>query len=465
MRLSRFVRRLGADDGFTMVLVIGAISLISVLAVSGYVLASQSLHETGRLQTESRAFQAASSGMDKVLASFDGNPGNFEGPTTQGDRYRVAVTYDGSFQYSVISTGTSQGETAVVRQDFFFMDLWGTSIQAVNNGGKYGSAGSWNGGSTIRGPFYIAGAVDMNSNLDLIGGPLFVSGGNAAFKGGVNITPGTSGVYRIYCSGTVSGVSNSSTVKIYTTAPKIELPWTDPEYMDLMRQEAKDQSKDNMIGLREVSNQEVTSRGNSTYKYVPGNLTINGSTASFGQINTAASPAYWDDFAYDTSTDTLYIEGVVFVEGDVTLGTGIRAYKGNGCIVTPKGITVSTGTFLQPVGGDANPDDLSATAALALVSGGDINLESSSFEGVVFANGALNLNRTGGWTTTMHGPIHANAINSNDTHNEIAAEELPDGSSIISVLPYGVPGGPTDPRGGEYTSIGKIIPGTWSRVQ
>ncbi len=65
-------------------------------------------------------------------------------------------------------------------------------------------------------------------------------------------------------------------------------------------------------------------------------MTIDGST-SFGRFNydptnTVNSGTAYDDFAFDAVNDTLYVNGTVFIDGDLTITVPV-VYKGNGAIV------------------------------------------------------------------------------------------------------------------------------------
>lgn len=97
------------------------------------------------------------------------------------------------------------------------------------------------------------------------------------------------------------------------------------------------------------------------------NLVINDATPSFGwwgPVNAGNSEVGYttiassypagvydtnvhDDFAWDTSTNTLYIEGTVFVDGDVTINPNIL-YVGNGTIVANGEITING--LMRPAG-------------------------------------------------------------------------------------------------------------------
>ena len=72
----KLIRR---DEGFAMAAVMGVVALVTVVAVGGYWIASQTLHESQRIENESKAFQVAQSGLDRELAAF--NPAALMGGT------------------------------------------------------------------------------------------------------------------------------------------------------------------------------------------------------------------------------------------------------------------------------------------------------------------------------------------------------------------------------------------------
>jgi len=50
--------------------VLGIGVVISILAVTSYTIASQALHESVQMENDTKAFRAASSGLDEVLSTF-----------------------------------------------------------------------------------------------------------------------------------------------------------------------------------------------------------------------------------------------------------------------------------------------------------------------------------------------------------------------------------------------------------
>ena len=473
-----FVRQQIEDEqGIALMVVIGVIALISVMAVGGFALASQSVHSTARLQTEEKSFQAASSGLDRVLATF--SQANFQGQnsyqvsgTTPDGSYLVSVGRDPAvpYRFSIVCTGTAGTETARVRQDFYFLDLWSVNIgQGENPGSPPGTAGDFNGGPEIHGPFFVSGG-NFNSNPDFFGGPLFASK-DVSFGGGTGWYPEPAGTkYVIYAGGACSG-QDASKVIVQHSCPDIELPWVAADYMASMLAKATSQSADNLRGDGNpaVANGEVATTGavntytgtrypgqlaSQPYKVINGPLSITGSSASFGKVSGATN---WDDFAFDTVNNTLYVEGIVYVKGDVTIGSGVANYKGSGIIVSEGDVNIDTGGTFQPVGGGSGANDLSAENSLAVI-GTNVTLgRDSNFEGTVFCNQTFEI----GKSSIFQGAVHANLItNPSPPKAELWMEE---GMAAYKV-PEGMPGTATDPRGSNFGG-GVVIPGTWSRIQ
>jgi hypothetical protein len=505
------LQQLSDDQGFVLPIVIGAIALVTVFAVGGFAIASQTVDKTTIMETEDRAFQVASSGLDREIADFrltdlQGNMGIVHEATLGDGRYIATIQPLGGYRYSVVCTGTVGDQVARVRTDFFYLDMWGINIATGDAGRTPGSAGEWNGGATIDGPFYVANG-DFNSNLDFIGGPFF-SGSDLVFKGGVSFTPDTvGGKYTLYANGTCNRTTGGNLV-VVKGGPKIaddDIPWIDDAYKSKMEEKAKAQSKDNKLGdgnplktIAEVStlNNENTYLGTKKapgatahYKVITppvnGTLTIGATTVAanedFGQVTKTMNPVTGkldvtgsDDFAFDVATGILCVEGVVYVKGNVTIGPNVREYRGSGVIVSDGLITVSTGSWgtngtFQPQNGNASTAtragaiDLTGQQCLGLVGVNGVTIANGSgFEGVIFTNGTLDLQAK----TRFEGAVHARAITARPPSVELFMENFEGrGITITSVLPDGIPGSSSDPRPGGASHAALFSPGTWSRVQ
>lgn len=465
------------DSGVALVAVMGAIALISIIAISGYTMSSQALFDTTRLSSESKAFQVAASGMDRELASFtedsftSGSSTYTKSMQTPDGTYQLTVGRDPSvpYRFTMTCVGTSGGRTSTVEQSFFYMDLWGMSVSAGSNPeGEFGSGAGWNGNSTIYGPLYVSGDVDLNSNPDLWWGPLFISNGDVDFGAAVDFHPYTDEKYNIFAGGAVSGADSDT--QVFNSCPTIDLPWLDDAYFDGMRDNAVTESKDKMFGassVAEIANNEVDVVGGpyvgqaapgatADYKVINGPLTITGATASFGKL-----AAQRDDFAFDTASNILYLDGVVFVDGDVTIGAGVAGYAGSGMLVSTGDVTIATGSSFQPINdnGDGVANDLSVENCLGVATMGDIVIRGCTFEGVVFTNNALRLAKVGGTDAEFEGAVHSNNIISDTPQNVIEMEQ----EFSSSNLPVGMAGSSTDPRGAGFSSSGMVVPYSWIR--
>jgi hypothetical protein len=412
-------RQLADDRGFAMAIAMGAIALITVVAIGTFFVASHVTADSTRVRDESRAFTVAQSGMDRELAQF--NPaalinGSFSktGSTPDGT-YEITVNEIGGGsigEYTLVSTGTSNGMTESVTMRFFYLDLWDMNIGAGESAALGGGSG-WNGNASITGPLYIRGDFDWSANAAYERGPLFVRDGALIASGSGEI--GRAEPIRLFSAQPIQGkVSN-----VYLAAPQsysvpdIELPWVDQAYLDEKRAKAITESHDDIMGGsgRETANIETGGSGspstyttvvpgrvkatNATqyYKVIDGNLTID--ATSFGEWDRVGSvyqgTGTHDDFAFDRPSGTLYVEGTVFIDGNLTLGPNVRRYVGNGTLIVTGDVTIrndgrdAARSALFPLG-----STVSAENALGIVTPGNVDI-TGYFHGAIFANGTVSL--------------------------------------------------------------------------
>jgi len=398
------------DSGIALLTVLGVIAVVTVLSVGSFYLATQTLHSAQRLEDETRAFRAANSGLDKQLATFTDEDveswpvEGIAGSTPDGTYILTLEDLTGE-EYRLVSTGHgTDGTEEAVAQQFFFMNLWemnfaGTGPQSLITGG-----GTLTGSSNIVGPFYMKGTLDVLASMMVLEGPMFVRDGDINYKAGMF---GVSGdPVDVFCNGSIETLTGNKIFlgRTSTSVPDIQLPRIQQEDLEFWAGKAKAESVDNVMGsvasTPTVTNMETDnsvqptsyttvqppSSGtytrtkaddtNVNYKFIgpadgviaaKGNgthpFTLTDATPSFGcwgptNENTIvlaghSSGAYatnvHDDFAWDTDTNTLYIEGTVFVDGDLTIDCDID-YVGNGTIVS-NGDVIIRGT-MAPAGND-----------------------------------------------------------------------------------------------------------------
>jgi len=422
--------RTRSEDGFAMMVVLGAIVLMTVVATGGYLVAEQALHDTGRVTNENLAFQVASSGLDRELAVFtpsklaSGYYTDLEGSTADGT-YRITAQPLGAAgvldEYVLQSTGRARGASETVSQRFFFLDLWGMNI---GDGGGIGGGSGWNGNASITGPLYVRGDLVWTASATLQKGPLFVRGGRLdTTNGSGDIGTAIEPIYVYSTNGIAEGsASRVWKVSLSNSVPDITLPEVDDDYLDAMWEAAQEQSTDNILmrgSSPEADSPETAVPGTPDfpatkapnaspyYKVIGGGsrssrgagmsgLTIDASTPSWGRADTFTLPGYamgtgrHDDFAFDASTGTLYVEGTVFIDGPLTIERPVR-YVGNGTLVCNGDIMISL-VNVMPLN---NAGQMSAEEALGFVSPGTFTVDQCIVRGAIFCDGRFSLLKPG----------------------------------------------------------------------
>jgi len=406
---TRFLNRMRAlaanEDGFALFIVIGITSVLTILAIGGMYLAQQASHEAVTMKNESEAFQAANAGIDAAVARLTSH--GFQdadypvilstAELGSGSAVATMTAVDG-YEYRCVSTGTAlDGTVETVTVQLFYLNIYDMNISSQGNPT---SGAALKGNSSIYGPFYAIGTMDLSSNTSMEKGPLFIKNGNITLGGSGSVGSSTLPII-VYCDGTVpnTGSKNWYVSKLNRTVPLITLPLVDAAYLNTMYGIAREESADNEMGAGTSPNKEtrnsgfdsdpdntndpeytywngvaggrtrITASGTNTsrrYKYIgpyprtsavgagATNVTIDGSTPAFGKFNynpanTTQAGVAFDDWAFNPSTSpaTLYVNGTVFIDGDLTITIPIQ-YIGNGAIVCNGDISVNN---FAPVGG------------------------------------------------------------------------------------------------------------------
>ncbi|MDF1542590.1 MAG: hypothetical protein RQ731_00350 [Anaerosomatales bacterium] len=473
------------DEGIAMPLVMGVISVLTVISIASFALASNALQETTRTQGETIAFQIANAGVDAALEQVyrtGFSTGNFPATGTISDgTYEVMVTRLENSEYELRSTGTDRTgftETVVVR--FFYINLWEMIFAAGNQESLTAGGGGINGNSNVTGPFYVRGAVEMSGYSYVHKGPLFVDG--ALTRQGSAELGQESMPIQLYVSGAYPEPgANAFYRSVSQSVPRIELPrLLDYELLEAA-QKAQEESVDNFLGMREgevAGNNYETDRTNPTpldyrtvdppntgtftrsyarnatpdvhrfgYKYVgagsepsPAGQGTTGLTigpASFGAWYGYGytDPNMRDDFAYDHINQVLYLDGTVFVDGPLTIDRAIK-YEGNGTLIVNGPVTVLGDIYPNTTGrkmdarhaiGIATPVDMSISGTDSNSGPGDLPEHSLA----LYAGGSIRFNNN----ELFVGSIVAGHINMGVNNVHLVTDpDLPD------FLPDSLPG-------------------------
>lgn len=380
MKMRDMLKRLGREDsGIALFIVVGAIALVTIVAVGAYTTSQQSVLNSRRAVEQTRAFQAANSGIDVALArisvnGFDPNAYPFDGTLDDGSTYQATVEATSNAEYICVSTGTdTSGKTETIKVRFFYLNLWNMNLAA--GAGDALGGGAVKGTTSVYGPFYVRGTVELSSNSTVERGPFFIKEGDLYVSG--SGTMGSEGPIDLYVTGSVNGKPSSINIRSQSNAvPDISLPDVDQAYLDEAWQKAKAQSVDNKQGddAAAVANLECVGGDPASYQTMnPPNSgwTRNkapGASAHYKTVCPAAGPSApgtgvsgltiggtgswgsWsgdghytttsrDDFAYDDANNILTVEGTVYVDGPITITEDVL-YQGNGTLIANGDITI-----------------------------------------------------------------------------------------------------------------------------
>lgn len=393
------------DSGMALAIVIGAIALLVLLLTAAFYASSQTLFQSQMADQHDAAFQAASSG---VLVAFTELQGQTSDPPAeaswQGDmpedtaRYEVSVAINAAGDtYSCTSIGIApDGTREIVVATFKVSKGRASSLPWGNNVFYFAdyNGGTIVGNGTINGPFYIifpprstVPTFTLNSAAAQVNiGPLSVQNGDIDIK-----TPPASPI-DVYTNGRLVGNAVGSPNLVYRGwDPAKALPVTRvalDSYLQTSRDNAIRESSDNKMGDTSKANYETAVPGDTSsysalsldppnnrpsgwtrakapgasaaYKVINSGLTISPTTASFGSWSGdghyPTQDDLHDDFAYDSTNHVLYVEGTVYINGDLNLSQPVK-YVGNGVIVCTGAINLNASLEPNtPAGEDGLPD-------------------------------------------------------------------------------------------------------------
>lgn len=408
----------GYDEGFALVVVLGAILIISIVAMGGYALSSQTLTQSTHYAAQNKAYQAASTGLEMEMPYF--SPDHLDRyPKTvnldTGDRYTVTVTDLGAGRYEIKSVGGSVASTEAVLTQFQYLNLWDMNISGGGSG--IGARNGMNGNSWIVGSVYVSGDMELKNNTRLYGGPVFLKDGVYTGNGGV----GSSGNPVDSYGAVPPGYSTPR-----GSVPDLNIPTLSDANMVAYLAMAQKTSNDTSRTGSAPPNADAT-----YYTVLHGDTTISG---NFGnkQID-----------AISVVGNTIYLKpnSVVYVDGTLTFGGNIQYYSGTGIIVAKNGFVIGGG--LAPANGLSEsigvPGDTKTVPmmdnanVLGLLSQGDVTLNSGSWvNAAIFINGGINASAS--VHPNFRGSVICDWINFVSTNSVLATQP-----GMYKFLPSGMP--------------------------
>lgn len=443
------------DSGFALVAVITAAALITAIAIAGFFLATESYNTSNRVTAEARAYQAASTGLDRALAVYSDASVFPQTGELNGDTYVVQkITWSGANQdYELVSTGRSGATTETVRVRFTYFDLWDMNIAGADNS-HIGSGAGFNGNGTIIGKIYANGDFSWTGSAELLGGPVFVRNGTFNRQSSGNTIGTASDPIQMYLDNVPSGVSFDSSGQSITNGvdavkagspPKFDIPWVTNDDLANYLQAAKDQSDVSKGAPAYTGAVRPTNADATYYKWIHGNTTFN---SAFG------TPGVSGDSLAIGADGTLWINGVVYVDGSLTIGTFVQRYHGSGILVARDGVVINGRLVPDQFPANALFTETIPTAtssitaprvvagnALGIITPGEVvvngthgvgdTASSWDFTGAVFSNGAFRAPNTG---TAVRGSLISGGIMFDQPNGYLVTQP-----GLKSALPQGMP--------------------------
>jgi hypothetical protein len=337
----------------------------------------------------------------------------------------VATLNAGQTAYDCVSTGTSRDGTKEVVVATFVIKVQTSSTPPWGYNVFYFagySGGALVGSGLITGPFYMKFPAGSGAALDFgssgggfVGGPVFIENANLTLK---SAPPAP---IEIYTNGTVTleGTAKSHPELVLNRGwdPAKALPITlvnVPSYLSAALANATAQSSDNVMGNTTVANYEALPAGSAAtysalatnppnnrpagwvrskalgagqaYKVISGGLTIGPSTPSWGSWSGdghyPTSGDLHDDFAYDAVNHVLYVEGTVYIDGNLTISTGRQTitYVGDGTLVCTGNVTIGGSIVPATANGPDGTPEPDARHLLCVFSGGTVSITQNNLE-------------------------------------------------------------------------------------
>lgn len=372
--LIRFMRWLG-EEGMALPLVLAAMVILAALSIGAWTASSNVYFMSSRDRVESQALAVAEGGLEAAVwrvgdqfktMSF---PASFDYDIGGGDVH-VDVTNEGFRRFKFVSRGVVTGPEGrqgvrYVKTSVFFFRIYDFLVGA---GSLTAGGGGVNGTTSVKGPFYVRGNLQLSGDSAIMDGPLFVKNGNLVLQGSSRVGNPSITPTRVpsFIDGTHPPLTDPNFyATVDSNVPDISLPPLRETEMVGYYGAAVNESTDNhqgdygkggpvnveppagWPGVAPWADPPVNWTGSPGYKVVDGNgtmaaigsgtngFTLSNATASFG------NPAN-DDFAWDSATGVLTVKGTVFVDGPVTFSRDF-IYDGNGAIVANGQITVDGG--------------------------------------------------------------------------------------------------------------------------
>jgi len=302
------MKQFNDDKGYALAAALGAIALVTIIAMTSYALAQRSVDQAGTESFSNRAYQVAASALEYETSRFENGATlvSANGQTLpQGGTFDFTFTTSGEGRVMLKCTATLGGKTESVSVEYLSLDLADTVYSGSGSAGMFGGSYFNSPDSMIIGPLYLklntGETINPNSSMSFIDGPLYIENGSISAKGGVSwIHTSKVSSYNVYTDNDPSGLPTG--VNVYPLGAKITAPT-----------------------ITDAFETSLKSLAQAAGQYYEGTTHIGGTGAKF--------PA--------DSNGVLNASGTIFVKGRAIVDAAVTGYKGQFTIYATDGITVN----------------------------------------------------------------------------------------------------------------------------
>ncbi len=311
-----FKRYLSDPKGSAMVLAVIISVVLLVLVIIGIVLVRQQSSLVAGSRQKSQALAVAEAGLDAAIWRLERNgelsAQSFTEYNSEG-KYTVWVQTpdaNNTTRYVIKSLGehTASGTQKKIEQDVYYVNL----SRAVFSYSGANGADQIEGSINIKGPFYTAGGLNISGNVGIYN--LDNSTGNPLMIGG-DLTIGSASVN---VGGTGQPIGENSPMAVFVKGA-INKPG---QVFTFVSKQVPDIALPNIVRTQFLD----AAQGNDNAVYT-GDLVLDSTLVEFGMRDDSSYTFKYDPNAANNQLTT---EGVVYVDGDLTISKPIEYTHGAG---------------------------------------------------------------------------------------------------------------------------------------
>ncbi len=385
------------EKGIAMVVVLGIMLILTVLAFATMAVSENDLVSSSHDKESMEALHIAEAGVQKSLWQLE-KYGNAMSPKTfsinvGNGTANVNAIQSGSDQWywTIESTGTCGTAHRKLKVTVFNFSIWNMNMALGSNKSLATGGNGILGTTSIDGPFYVRGNVELSGNSSITTGPLFIKQGSLVFLN----NSATLGTQSVPVSAYIEPVGSNGDIVDKNGGLILSNPNQNQVFLSSLSNQVPDIQLppiDSMASYRQQAALESTETpAPSTYHdtqvsvdpAVSGGYKVLDDDGAIATGNKSLRHTYhFDSSVSDFGTTTcglawighkLYVNGTVYVDGNLVIGDGLNdevLYTGNGTLIVNGEIKIN-----GKLRADTATHNMDGTHALGLVSNDEIEID------------------------------------------------------------------------------------------